>query len=139
MGDSGRHRTPKTCPHGHIFGVPEGGEEGGRHRTLKTRPCRDVCGVQHKRKGRERVEHHKCASVGTFVVFDTRGMCQTPKTCPQGHVRGVRHEGNGRECAEHQKHAHKGMFVAFDTRGRGVGKGGAVSGVVEGEGKGGRG
>jgi len=111
VGDSGRHRTPKTCPCGHIFGVPEGGEEGGRRRTLKTRPC------------------------GAFVVFNTsgraenvsRGMCQTPKTCPQGHVRGVRHKGNGRECAEHQKHAHKGMFVAFDTRGRGVGKGGAVS------------
>ena len=137
MGDSGRHRTPKTCPCGHVFGVPEGGEEGGRRRTLKTRPCRDVCGVQHERKGRECVEGNVSdtknmptrACSGCPTRGEWQGMRRTLKTCPQGHVCGVRHKGKGRwegrgrvRHPRREEHNPRVVFVA--------------SGVVVGEGKG---
>ena len=57
VGGLGRRQTPNTCPEEHVSGVP-GGERGGR--------------VQQEGKGSEHVEHQKCASVGTFVVFDTK-------------------------------------------------------------------
>ena len=79
----------------------EGKGEGGR--------------VRQEGKGGERVEHQKRASVGTFVVFDTKGRAgnvSNTKNMPTS-----RHEGKGRKCTEHYEHAHKGMFIVFGARG----------------------
>ena len=83
--------------------------------------------VQQERKDGEHVEHQKCTSVGTFVVFDTKGragnMANTTNMplCMRGRAGNVPNtmnmplcKGNSREHVEHQN----GMFMVSDTRER---------------------
>jgi len=142
---SGRRQTPNTCPEGHVSGVP-GGEGGGGTcstrgegrrtcRTPKTRLCGHVCGIRHKGKGRERVEHQKHAHKGMFIVFGARGTAENVSNIKNMPLRAcswcptreewrerAEHDARGRERTRRtSEHVLGGHVLVFETSQRGGG------------------
>ncbi len=104
QGEEWEHAVHHKRAHEGMFGVFEMRGRGGNMPDTTNTPTRRVCGVRRVRAPSSRLELHKHAHKGAFLVSDASLPFPSSQTSLPLHL-----------CLERQQHALVGVFLVYDA------------------------